>query len=156
MNELNSTSLKEFVEQQLADTDCFLVTAEIRQNGNIVVEIDSDSFVDIDFVSALNRKIEQHFSPQIDDFNLEVGSSGLTSPLLLPRQFKKNIGNEMEVLASDGKKYHGVLKSADDNGFVIEVMEKVKKEGEKRPTLTPVDKPFLYTEAKKVTYDLKF
>lgn len=153
---INSQTISDFVSEALADTDCFPVSVEIRKNNDIVVEIDSDSRVDIDFVAQLNRKIEENFAPEIDDYNLEVGSAGLTSPLVLPRQFKKHIGHDMEVLTADGRKLHGLLTAADDNGFTLRVEEKVKKEGEKRPVLESRDIPFAYTDAKKVTYDLKF
>ena len=156
MAELNLHNLKEFVEKELQNTDCFLVKAEILSGKNIVVEIDSDTRVDIDFVAELNRKIEDHFAPEIDDYDLEVGSVGLTSPLVLPRQYRKNAGNDVEVITKEGKKLHGMLKSADDSGFVLAVREKVKREGEKRPVIETVDKPFRYEDVKSVVYEIKF
>ena len=156
MAELNLQNLKEFVEDKLAGSDCFLVKAEILKGKDIIVEIDSDTRVDIDFVGKLNREIEEHFSPETDDYNLEVGSVGLTSPLKLPRQFKKNLGNDVEVVTKEGKKLKGMLKAADEDGFVVAVQEKVKKEGEKRPSLETIEKNFAYTDVKSVVYDLKF
>ena len=156
MAELNLNNLREFVEKELEGSDCFLVKAEIKAGKNVVVEIDSDTRVDIDFVAELNRAIEAEFAPEIDDYDLEVGSVGLTTPFVLPRQYKKNVGNDVEVLTKDGKKLHGMLKSADDNGFTLETMEKVKKEGEKRPVLTAVEKEFGYGDVKSVTYEIKF
>lgn len=156
MAELNLHNLKEFVESRLEGTDCFLVDARILKGKDVTVEIDSDTRVDIDFVADLNREIEEHFAPEIDDYNLEVGSVGLTTPFRLPRQYTKNLGNDVEVVTKDGKKLHGMLKSADDEGFVVAVMEKVKKEGEKRPSLEAVDHRYGYDEVKSVTYEIKF
>ena len=155
MAELNLDNLKDFVEEKLSGTDCFLVTATIEKN-EIVVEIDSDTRVDIDFVANLNREIEANFVPEIDNYNLEVGSVGLTSPLKLPRQFSKNVGNDVEVITKDGKKFHGVLRSADEEGFVVTTAEKVKKAGEKRPVIESVNHTFTYDEVKSVIYELKF
>ena len=156
MAELNLHNLKEFVEEKLSGTDCFLVKAEILKTKDIVVEIDSDSRVDIDFVANLNHEIEANFAPEIDDYNLEVGSVGLTSPLTLPRQFRKNEGNDVEVLTADGRKLHGMLKEADDEGFTLSTQEKVKKDGEKRPSIQTVDQRFSYADVKSVVYELKF
>ena len=156
MAELNLQNLKDFVDRRLEGTDCFLVNAEIQKGGNISVEIDSDSRVDIDFVAGLNRAIEEEFAPEIDDYNLEVGSVGLTSPLKLPRQFRKNVGNDVEVVTGEGKKLRGVLKEADEEGFTLASEEKVKREGEKRPSLETVERRFAYGDVKSVTYDLKF
>lgn len=156
MSELNIQSLKAFVEQKLEGTDCFLVKTEILKKGDVVVEIDSDTRVDIDFVASLSRDIEAEFAPEIDDYNLEVGSVGLTSPLTLPRQYRKNVGNDVEVLTKDGRKLHGMLRSADEDGFTLAVEEKVKKEGEKKPVKEIVEYPFAYGDVKSVTYELKF
>ena len=156
MAELNVQNLREFVEKQLEGTDCFAVNVEILKSKDIIVEIDSDTRVDIDFVAALNQKIEEEFAPEIDDYNLEVGSVGLTTPLKLPRQYRKNEGNDVEVLTKDGKKLHGMLKSADDEGFTLLTTEKVKKEGEKRPVVQDVERRFGYADVKSVIYEIKF
>ena len=156
MAELNLQNLSAFVERQLEGTDCFPVKVEIRKGGDIDVEIDSDTRVDIDFVARLSRDIEAEFAPEIDDYNLEVGSVGLTTPLSLPRQYRKNVGNDVEVLTKDGKKLHGMLKDADEEGFVLATQEKVKREGEKRPSLETVERRFAYTDVKSVVYEIKF
>ena len=156
MAELNIENLKTFVEEQLASTDCFLVEAAIKPDKEIVVEIDSDTRVDIDFVATLSREIEAKFEPEIGEYDLEVGSVGLTSPLRLPRQFKKNEGNDVEVLTKEGQKLHGMLLDSDDEGFTLRVEEKVKKEGEKRPVKEMVDRKFAYSDVKSVVYEIKF
>lgn len=153
---LTQQTLTEYVGQRLEGTDCFITDVRIGTNGDITVEIDSDSYVDIDFIAALSRDIEAEFAPEIDDYNLEVGSAGLTAPLRLPRQYRKNIGNDLEVLASDGKKYSGRLAEADEEGITLVCSEKVKREGEKRPTIMDVDHRFLYGDIRKAVYELKF
>lgn len=156
MAELNLQNLKDFIDARLEGTDCFPVKVEILKGKDIVVEIDSDTRVDIDFVASLNQAIEAEFAPEIDDYNLEVGSVGLTSPLQLPRQFRKNRGNDVEVLTKDGKKLHGMLKDADEDGFVLATLEKVKKEGEKRPVAEQVERRYAYGDVKSVVYEIKF
>ena len=49
--------LKDFVNEALADTDCFLTDLTVSADNDIVVEIDSDGSIDIDFCSALSRRI---------------------------------------------------------------------------------------------------
>jgi ribosome maturation factor RimP len=39
-----------------------------------------------------------------DDFSLEVSSPGLDEPLKLHRQYKKNIGRQVELVLQDGSK----------------------------------------------------
>ena len=100
------------ITQALEGTDLYLVELRISAGNEINVEIDSDSTVDIDKCVALTRRIEEVFDRDTEDYELEVGSAGLTSPLKVLRQYEKNIGNEMVVLTRDGRKLHGVLSSA--------------------------------------------
>ena len=64
--------------------------------------------------------------PDAEDFELEVGSAGITSPFKVLRQYVKNIGKEVEMLLKNGTKLAGVLKSADENGVVVTVEKQVK------------------------------
>ena len=118
-------------------TDLFLVDVRISKDNNIVVEIDSDTSVDIDECIRLNRLVE-------------------TSPLRVERQYHKNEGNEVEVLTADGRKLKGILKSADADGFVLTVVKKVKPEGAKRPVEQEEDLRFGYNEIKYTKYVIQF
>lgn len=153
---LDKSKLKDFIESRLEGTDCFLTELKVTPSNEVTVEIDSDSRVDLDFCIALNRAIEEAFPTDEEDYELEVGSAGLTSPLKMPRQFKKFIGYEMEVLAADSKKYTGVLTEADDEGFRLRTKVKVKHSDQKRPVVEETEMHFPYSEARKVTYLLKF
>lgn len=153
---IDKESLKTFVESQLAGTDMFLVDLRVSPANEIVVEIDSDSRVDIDYCVELTRAIEEAFSRDEEDYELEVGSSGLTTPFKVRRQYDKNIGNPIDVVAADGKKYQGVLKEVDDEGFTMETIEKVKPEGAKRPVQQAVDHRFSFSDVKRVEYHLEF
>lgn len=155
-NMIDSKALKEYVESRLERTDCFLVEVSVTPDNRITVEIDSAGSVDIDFCVELSRAIEARFDRDVEDYELEVGSAGLTSPLRIPAQYIKHIGHDVEVLTADGRKLKGVLISADDNGFTLGVDEKVKKEGQKRPSIERRNHTFGYNEVKNTKYLLEF
>ena len=52
----------------------------ITPDNRITVEIDSPTGVDIDECVRLTRAIESRFDRDADDYELEVGSAGLTAP----------------------------------------------------------------------------
>lgn len=153
---IDKDGLRAFIEKELEGTDYFLVDLKVSGSNEITVEIDSDENVDIDFCISLTKRIEEAFSRDEEDYELEVGSSGLTAPFKVLRQYRKHIGDEVEVLEKEGKKRKGVLKSADDGGFVIEVTEKIKPEGAKRPVMQSRDIEYGYGDVKQVTYVLEF
>ena len=107
------------VEEKLASSSNYLVDVAVQPGNIIVVEIDNDESVCIDDCVELSRYLEDHLDRDVEDFELEVGSAGITSPFKVLRQYQKNIGNEVEVLLTAGVKLTGVLKSADENGIVL-------------------------------------
>lgn len=148
--------LKETVDKALEGTGCFPVEIKVTPANAITVEIDSMESVDIDRCVELTRAIEAAFDRDVEDYELEVGSSGLTSDFKDPRQWQKNIGNEIELLTSDGRKMRATLTAADADGFTIEYQKKVRKEGEKRPTVETVTETHPYSAAKSARYHLEF
>ena len=81
-----------------------MVDVRVTPDNNVTVEIDNPEGVDIDTCASLTRKIEARFNRDEDDYELEVGSAGLTSPFKVRGQYVKNVGNPVEVLTKDGRK----------------------------------------------------
>ena len=130
------------VEEKLASSSNYLVDVAVQPGNIIVVEIDNDESVCIDDCVELSRYLEDHLDRDVEDFELEVGSAGITSPFKVLRQYQKNIGNEVEVLLTAGVKLTGVLKSADENGIVLTVEKQIKPEGAKRKVTVEEDQPY--------------
>lgn len=148
--------LIEHIEQHLDGSDNYLVDVIINPGNNISIEIDNFKGVNIDDCVELSRYIESKLDRDEEDFELTVGSVGLTAPFKTLRQYEKNIGNELEVLTKKGEKLYGVLKSADEETFTISVAKKIKLEGAKRKTEVIEDLQFKYNEIKHTKYQLRF
>jgi ribosome maturation factor RimP len=148
--------VQEIAEMHLEGTPMFLVDVAVRPGNIIVVEVDSDEAIGIDDCIALSRNIESRIDRDVEDFELEVGSSGLTSPFKIPRQYQKNIGNEVEVLTKAGQKLSGVLKSSDESGFVVTITKMVKPEGAKKKIAVEEDLAFGYKDVKYTKYLIRF
>lgn len=153
---IDKTALGAYIEKELEGTGYFLTDLRVTPTNEITVEVDSMDNVDIDFCIGLSRKIEAAFSRDDEDYELEVGSAGLTSPLKVPAQYQKHIGDEVEVVETGGKKRRGILTEADGECFSIEITEKVKHEGTKRPVMETRTVRYAYPEVKSVTYVLEF
>lgn len=153
---IDSKQLRDFIEKQLEGSDYFFVDLKISPVNEITVTIDSLENADLEKCVKLTRAIEEEFPREPEDYELEVGTAGLTAPFKVRGQYLKNIGNEVEVLTKEGKKIRGTLTEALEDGFTVESLEKVKKEGEKRPVTETVTRKFGYNDVKSVTYLLKF
>lgn len=137
------------VNTALAGSDKFLVDLKITTNSRIFVDIDGDNGVTIDDCVNLSRVIEGSLDREQEDFELNVSSAGLDSPLKLARQYKKNVGQTLAVVPMEGEYVEGELLSADDESFTIQ-----PPHGKKKPALDPIT--FSYKDVKKVTIVIKF
>lgn len=153
---IDKQAVTEAVEAAIKGTECFLVDVRVTADNIVTVEIDHPVAVDIDTCAAINRAVEAAIDRDIEDYELEVGSAGLTAPFKVKGQYLKNIGNDVEVLTRDGRKLKGVLRAAGDEAFTVAVSRKVKLEGKKRPEIVEEDVVIPYADAKSVTYDIKF
>ena len=129
---------------------------QVKPGNVIIVEIDNKEGVDIDRCVSLHRFIESHLDRDIEDYELEVGSAGITSPFKVIEQYQKNIGNEVEVLTKAGMKLNGILKSVSDDKFVVTIIKKVKTETSKRKVEVEEDLTFGYDEIKYTKYLIRF
>ena len=153
---IDKKSVEEFIAGKLEGTDYFPVEVKVSGDNEIKIEIDSMGSVDIDFCVELSRAFGEAFPREEEDYELEVGSAGITSPFKVRRQYEKNVGNDVEVVTADGRKLRGVLAAVDDGGFTIRTVEKVRPEGAKRPVEQQVDTRFPFEAVKKVQCELKF
>ncbi|MEG1643820.1 MAG: ribosome assembly cofactor RimP [Bacteroidales bacterium] len=147
---IDAEEIKKTVNLALGEGSAFLVDVVINAANDIVVTIDDDKSVDVEMCEKLHRDIEAAFDRDKEDYSLEVGSAGLTAPLTLPRQYRKNIGGMIEVLTCGGKKIQGELKSVGDEGFSIAITRKIKPEGAKRKIDITEEAQYLYTDVKYV------
>ena len=145
---IDKTELEKVINEALEGTKMFLVTLKVSKDNIIDVALDSEEDITIDDCVAVNDAVHAAFDSDEEDYELTVGSYGITSPLLLPRQYQKNVGYEVEVLTADGRKLKGVLADADEEGFTLSMTVKRKLEGKKRPELVEEQERFNYNDIK--------
>jgi len=133
-NMLDKSIVSQIVESYLQENECYLVDIKVTSDNRIQVEIDSFKGVSLDDCVELNRYIESKLDREVEDYELEVSSAGLSSPFKILKQYEKNLGKEVEVLTSEGKKLTGVLNSVTSEGIVLTVERIIKTEAAKRKT----------------------
>ena len=112
---LNNT-VEELLQNALDERqDLFLISMTMGTDNAIKVVIDGDNGVLVEDCMFISRAIEHNLDREEEDFSLEVLSAGATSPLTIPRQYKKNIGRNLEVKTNDNKNIEGQLVEADEN-----------------------------------------
>lgn len=112
--------VKTLLEQGLQEhPSLFLIDFSISSDYKISVVIDGDQGVTLQDCIDVSRSIEHNLDREEQDFSLEVASAGATSPLVLPRQYKKNLGRTIEV-TTETDKIEGILKETTEEAIVLE------------------------------------
>lgn len=124
------TIVVDYLQRELPEL--YIVEVAVYPGNRIVVELGSSQGVGIDDCVHMTKHIESQLDREIEDYELEVGSAGLTSPFKVLRQYQDAIDQEVEVLCKGGVKERGVLCSATAEGIELSVVRRIKLEGAKR------------------------
>ena len=140
-------TLTTWVAELLAQRDPSLFLVNVVASAGtgprkVVVHIDGDQGVPIDVCAEMSRALSHRLDEEelIDDkYTLEVSSPGLSQPLLLRRQYVKNVGRHVKVVLTDDQTVQGELLAVDEEQ--ITVAEK-KGGSKKKPILQERRIPF--------------
>lgn len=128
---ITAQQIRELAEPFLEGTPGFLVDVGVSEGNAIRVLLDNDHATSIEDCMALSRHLESQLDRDAEDFSLDVSSPGLTEPLVLDRQYRKNIGRNVQVKPTGGSKVEGELTAVADGEIEITVREKRRIEGRK-------------------------
>ena len=161
-NESAIAAIETMLESILAtDPTYFLVEARIKPTNNVKVFLDGDQGITIEkcvqFNRMLYKKIEESQLFPNGDFSLEVSSPGLDEPLKMLRQFRKNIGRQVELLLDDGRKKEGRLVEVTEDGIILEEpIGKPRGKGFGAKPTAFASQPFLFNHIKSTKIQVVF
>lgn len=135
-------------------TDCFLIETKMGANKRLQVFIDSDEGINFATCRKISRYLEEHIDAQGwlgEKYVLEVSSPGVDRPLIMERQYPKNVGRKLEVKVKEEDKAHkGILKMVEPDHIVLEEERTVKQGKKKKKEKVEVEIPFDQIEQAKV------
>ncbi|SDE77102.1 ribosome maturation factor RimP [Epilithonimonas hungarica] len=140
----------------LTRTDLFLVDLKVSASSDIIVTLDGDNGVTLQDCLDASRAIEFSLDREVHDFGLQVMSAGLSEPLEFPRQFRKNIGREIDVMLNDSSKVEGELVHVDDDKITLRLEYRRPKLIGKGKEDVVEKKEIPYSEIKKALVVIKF
>jgi len=114
---------KEFIEQLVTDVleedaKLFLISLDFLPENKISIVIDGDEGVSLSECIRINRAVEGSLDREKEDFSMEVSTPDITKPLIVFRQFKKNIGRTLSVKTLEDK-FEGTLGEVIDEDIVL-------------------------------------
>ena len=137
--------VRELAEEKITEIgrpDLFLVSVKMLPNGKLIILVDGDKGVGIGDCAQISRYVGFRLEEEnvIEDaYNLEVSSPGIDTPLVMPRQYVKNIGRNLSIKMADGSKREGMLSSLTEDAIIIEETNKEKgKKAEQVESVIPL------------------
>jgi len=121
-----------FTEEEY--NDCFLVEIkESQDRSKLEVFLESDSTLTLGKCQKISRFLEKHIEENRwlpEKYLLEVSSPGVGNPLVLKRQYAKNIGRKIEVKLHDGDVKKGKLSEVTEEYIIV--IKAAKGKGKKK------------------------
>ncbi|MCF6128449.1 ribosome assembly cofactor RimP [Flavobacterium sp. AS60] len=75
----------------------FLVDLTVSETFKVIVTLDGDNGVNLQDCIDVSRAIDNNLDREEQDYALEVASAGVSTPLKMVRQYRKNIGRILKV-----------------------------------------------------------
>ena len=131
---INKEIIEAWLNEIFTETKFFLVEVSFSKS-KIDIFFDSPDGVVIADCVKINRQFAEKFPNANEEFEVNVSSPGITQPLKVFNQYKKNISRKVEVLLKDGNKLTGVLSAVDSKNIDLEIEKKALIEGSKKKQL---------------------
>lgn len=149
--------IETLLNQCLAEReDLFLIDLKISPSDDVTVIIDGDHGVSVQDCLDVSRAIEFNMARDARDFSLQVMSAGLSEPLTMVRQFKKNIGRNLDILLNDSSKIEGELSKVEEDKITLILRYRKPKEVGKGKVDVEEEREVFYSDIKKALVALKF
>lgn len=153
---ITKETVASFVAPLLEDSDLFIVDIQINPGNAIEVLVDRDSGLTIDDCKKVSRAIEGSLDREVADFSLEVSSPGVGKPLLVKRQYFKNVGRNVAIKTMDGQKIEGQLTLANEDNIQVDFREKELVPGKKTKQWVEKQVVLTYAEIKETKITISF
>jgi ribosome maturation factor RimP len=123
---MDKIKIKNLVDNAIEENlNLFLIELKFLPNNKILVEVDGDHGISLKECVRISRAVEHNLDREEEDFSLEVTSPDIAKPLIVKRQYRKNINRTLEVILIDNSKIEGVLKNV--NEITIELEWKARE-----------------------------
>ncbi len=147
-----STLLEAALEER---PSLFLIDLKITDSNKIMVTLDGDKGVNLQDCIDVSRAIEHNLDREENDFSLEVTSAGATTPLTNKRQYVKNLGRTLKVVA-ETQEVEAKLTEANAEFIVLEWKAREPKQIGKGKETVQKRAEIPYSEIKEAVVVIKF
>ncbi len=149
--------VKDLLSKALEENpELFLIDLNFSETNKISVVLDGDSGVNLQDCINVNRFLDNGLEGEEVEFSIEVASAGLSTPLKLVRQYKKNIGRKLKVKTISQGDLEATLTEVDDEGATFSWSAREPKEIGKGKVTVEKTLKISYTDIKEAVVIISF
>lgn len=129
---IRKEDIENVIEHQITEKGIFQVSLSVSPQNRIKLVVDKLEGIKIEECIQLSRLIEKSLDRDTEDFELEVTSPGIGQNFKVKQQYLKAVDKDVKITLNDNSEHKGKLKYADEEKLILEAIEKVKQEGQKK------------------------
>ena len=95
-----------------------MVDLTVTETFKVIVTLDGDNGVNLQDCIDISRAVDSNLDREEQDYALEVASAGVSTPLKLVRQYRKNIGRTLKVKTAT-ETIEALLEQASDESITL-------------------------------------
>ncbi len=149
--------VKDLLDKALEEhSQLFLIDLSLSEANKISVVLDGDLGVNLQDCININRFLDNGLEGEEIEYSIEVASAGVSTPLKLVRQYKKNLGRTVKVKTISHGDIEGTLTGANEENATLTWSAREPKEiGKGKVT---VEKTLIipYTDIKEAVVIISF
>ncbi len=139
----------------LGKPSVFLIDISISDTYKIVITLDGDIGVNLQDCIDIAREIENNLDREEQDYALEVASVGVGTPLIMTRQYIKNIGRTL-IVKTSSETIEAELTAADETKIVLSWETREPKKIGKGKETVKKNQEIPYTDIKQAIVTVNF
>lgn len=135
-----------------------IITKPSKVSQKITILVDSDEGITIQECTSISRRLAKQLEDLevfTEPYTLEVSSPGLDQPLILPRQYNKNLGRNLKVTLKTGEVISGKLIESEEEKIKL-VLPEPKKKSKIPIDPASLEKEILREEISKAMVEVSF
>jgi len=148
--------IRELANEKVGLGSNFIVDVSVKSGNKITILLDNDNGISISDCVEMSRYIETKLDREVEDFELNVMSPGLSEPFKILRQYQKNIGKEVSIVTKEGEKFNGKLVSVSEEEIELEYKKRESEKGKKGKPLVTKKRILKYNQIKETKIVISF
>ncbi|MEN8858650.1 MAG: ribosome assembly cofactor RimP [Flavobacteriaceae bacterium] len=117
---MDQSLVKKLVKEAISENESlFLIELAFLTGNRIKIIVDGDEGVSVKECIRISRHVENSIDREEEDFGLEVTSPDISHPLVVKRQYNKNINRILKVKTEE-EELEGTLVAIDEKGISLQ------------------------------------